>query len=165
MRLKGFTLIELIVVVAILGLAASFVFASLTDAQKDARDKRRVQDLKQLESALQLYYTRYNSFPTEASGANGNVSTNVVFRNAIAPYLSGTPTDPVPGNATYYYYYDGYHNCGGKYYAVIFARQVDKAANANYDTFLNTTCSGVLDGEGRGGGTESYNLLIGSSGG
>ncbi len=162
---RGFTLIELIVVVAIVGLIASGVLASLTGAQRDARDKRRIQDIKQLEAALQLYYTRYNNYPTEASGANGNVSTNMVFKNAIAPYLNGTANDPIPDSSTFYYYYDGRHNCGGTNYAIIFARQMDKATNANYDTFLNTTCSGVLDGEGRGGGTESYNIIIGSSGG
>lgn len=165
MTSRGFTLIELIVVVAIIGLISSAVFASLTDAQRDARDKRRVQDVRQLESALQLYYSRYNAYPTEASGANGNVSTNTVFKTALAPFISGTVNDPVPGSATYYYYYDGRHNCGGREYAVIFARQMDKAGNANYDDFLNTTCAGILDGEGRGGGVESYNILIGSSGG
>lgn len=164
--LPAFTLIELLVVVAIIGLLASLILAALTSAQLDARDKRRVADVRQLENALQLYYTRYNTYPTEASGANGDVNTNAVFKTLLAPYLSGTPVDPTgPGNATFYYYYDGKHNCGGKNYAVIFARQMEKASNANYTTFLNTTCGGVLDGEGRGGGTQSYNIILGSSGG
>lgn len=156
---------ELIIVVAIIGLLASAVLASLTDAQRDARDKRRVQDVRQIEAALQLYYTRHNSYPTEASGANGNVYTNTVFKDLLAPYLSGTPADPIAGSGTFYYYYDGRHNCGGRNYAVIFARQMEKPINSNYDDFLNTTCTGVLDGEGRGGGTSSYNLIIGTSGG
>ena len=162
----AFTLIELLVVVSIIGLIASIILAGLTSAELDARDKRRIADVRQLENALQLYYTRYNTYPTEVSGANGDVSANAVFKAAMAPYLSGTPVDPAgPGNATFYYYYDGKHNCGGKDYAVIFARQMEKASNANYNTFLNTTCTGTLDGEGRGGGIESYNLILGNSGG
>jgi type II secretory pathway pseudopilin PulG len=164
--LPAFTLIELVVVVAIVGFIVSIILAGLTSAQLDARDKRRIADVRQLENALQLYYTRYNTYPTEVSGANGNVSTNTIFQTVMAPFLSGFPSDPTgPGNATYYYYYDGKHNCGGKEYAVIFARQMDKAANVNYDIFLNTTCEGILDGEGRGGGAESYNIILGSSGG
>ena len=154
------------VVVSIIGFIASIVLASLTSAQLDARDKRRMGDIRQLENALNLYYTRFNTYPTESSGANANVSTNAVFKALMAAYISGTPTDPTgPSNATYYYYYDGAHTCGTKSYAVIFARQMDKASNSNYNTFLNTTCAGVLDGEGRGGATQSYNIILGNSGG
>ncbi len=163
---RAFTLIELLVVVSIIGLIASIVLAGLTSAQLDARDKRRMADVNQIVTALNLYYTRYNTYPTEASGANGDVSSNAVFKAVMAPYLTGTPIDPAgPGNATFYYYYDGKHNCGGKEYAFIFARQMEKASNSNYATFLNTTCAGVLDGEGRGGGAQSYNVMVGSSGG
>ena len=42
---------------------------------------------------------------------------------------------------------------------------MDKPENANYSEFLSATCGGVLDGEGRGGGTESYNIIMGNSGG
>jgi type II secretory pathway pseudopilin PulG len=156
--------LELLVVVSIIGILASIVFAVLTNAQLDARDKRRVADIHSIEQALNLYYARYNAYPTEASGANGNMTTNPTFKSLMQPFLAAMPSDPTgPSNDTYYYYYDGKHNCGGKYYAVIFARQMDKASNSNYDTFLNTTCSGTVDGEGRGGGTQSYNLIIGNS--
>lgn len=160
----GFTLVELIVVVAIIGFIASAILVGLTATQLDARDKRRISDLRQIEAALNLYYSRYNSFPSEASGANGNMSTNAIFLNAVGPFLQGAPIDPVKYSGTYFYYYDGKHNCGGKDQVVIFARQMDRPENANYDTFLNTTCLGSLDGEGRGGGTQSYNIVVSGSG-
>jgi len=160
---RGFTLLELLVVIALIGFIASIVLAVLSDAQREARDKRRLADIKSIENALQLYYSEHNAYPTEASGANGNISTNQVWKTAMAKYVSGTYVDPAGiDNATYSYYYDGKHNCGGKEYAVIFARQMDKPTNSNYTEFLNTTCSGVVDGEGRGGGTQSYNLLLGT---
>lgn len=163
---RGFTLIELIVVIAIIGMLSSIVFAVLADARLDARDKRRIEDVKQVERALHLYANDHNSFPRESEGVNGDTSTNSTFQNMIDPYLQGTPMDPVgKGDDTFYYYYDGAHTCGIKTYAVLFVRQMEKADNANYDTFLNTTCEGVLDGEGRGGGTQSYNIIVGLSGG
>lgn len=162
--LHAFTLLELLVVISIIGLMASVILASLTNAEQEAHDKRRVADLKQIEAALNLYYSRYNAYPTEASGANGNMTTNATFKTLLSPYLKAMPVDPLgPGNSTFYYYYDGKENCGGKEYAVIFARQMDKASNSNYGSFLSTTCSGVVDGEGRGGGTQSYNVIIGNS--
>ena len=163
---RAFTLIELLVVIAIIGFITSVVMASLISAQRDARDKRRVSDLKQLQTALELYHTDNQMFPTQAGGANGNISTNTTLLTLLEPYLQGTPIDPAGlGDSTYHYYYDGNHLCGGKRLVVIFARQMDKPENANYDTFLNTSCAGSVEGEGRGGGTESYNIIIGSSSG
>lgn len=163
---RGFTLVELVVVIAVIGFLASVVFAVLADARLDARDKRRIEDLKQVERALHLFANDNNHFPRESDGANGDTATNGTFRTMIQPYLQGTPTDPSGvGSATFHYYYDGAHTCGTKTFAVLFARQMDKPENANYNSFLNTTCSGVLDGEGRGGGEESYNIVVGLSGG
>lgn len=160
---SGFTLIELIVVIAIIGMLFSIVLAVISSAQRDAKDKRRVSDLKQLQNALELYYTDHRSYPKESQGANGNTATNETFRSMLEPYLSGYPQDPI-NNATFYYYYDGKHRCGTKDFAVIFARSMEVPENSNYTDFLNNTCGGVLDGEGRGGGTSSYSILLGYSG-
>ena len=159
---KAFTLIELVVVIALIGMLFSIVAALLSSAQRDSRDKRRITDLTQLQNALELYYTDHQSYPKESGGANGNISTNATFKNLLAPYLSGTPVDPL-SNGTFFYYYDGKHRCGLKDYAVIFARQVESVDNTNYTNLLDGVCVGVLDGEGRGGGVDSYNILLGEN--
>jgi type II secretion system protein G len=165
-KARGFTLIELIVVIAIIGFLSSVIFAVLVDARLDARDKRRIEDLRQLERALHLYANDHQHFPRESDGMNGDTAMNNTFRTALAPYLQGIPVDPTGvGNTTFHYYYDGAHECRGLVFAVIFARQMDKTENANYDAFSTVTCGGSVAGEGRGGGTESYNIIVGISGG
>lgn len=59
---KGFTLIELLVVVAIISLLSSVVFASLNTAREKARDARRKVDLKQIQTALELYYNKCGTY-------------------------------------------------------------------------------------------------------
>ncbi|PJB98557.1 MAG: hypothetical protein CO078_01665, partial [Candidatus Nealsonbacteria bacterium CG_4_9_14_0_8_um_filter_36_17] len=61
---KGFTLIELLVVIAVIGLLSSIVLVSMSPARKKAKDTRRMTDLKQISSAMELCYGE----PTCAGG-------------------------------------------------------------------------------------------------
>lgn len=138
--------------------------ASLANAQRDARDRKRVEDLKQLEYALNLYHNDHNSFPLESQGANGIIEPGSTFATLMEPYISAIPVDPqADGSNAYGYYYDGSHNCGSRQYVVVFARQMSNSQNANFTTFRDITCNGNVHGEGRGGGLESYNIRVGFS--
>lgn len=80
---RGFTLLELLTVIAIIGILITVATASYSFAQKKARDSRRQADLKALQSALELYYSA-NSASYPATTA------------PLAPtYLpGGVPRDP-----------------------------------------------------------------------
>jgi type II secretion system protein G len=90
-RSRGFTLIELLVVVAIIGMLASVVLASLGSARAKARDTRRLADIRQVQTALELYYSSNSSrYP---STGTGNYLANV---SGLAPtYIAALPKDPV----------------------------------------------------------------------
>lgn len=64
---KGFTLIELLVVIAIIGLLASVVLLALNSARAKARDAKRVADIRQVQSGLELYFNDCSSYPIEAT--------------------------------------------------------------------------------------------------
>ena len=53
---KGFTLVELLVVVAVLGLLSGMVVISITHVKAKARDSQRVADINSLGTALGLRY-------------------------------------------------------------------------------------------------------------
>lgn len=54
--LKGFTLIEILVVISIIGLLAAMGAVSYTSAQKKARDAKRKNDVRAVSNALEQYY-------------------------------------------------------------------------------------------------------------
>ena len=60
---KGFTLIELLVVIAIIGILASMVIVSLTGARVKSRDGKRLAELKEMQKALELYYSNNGYYP------------------------------------------------------------------------------------------------------
>lgn len=61
---KGFTLIELLVVIAIIGLLSTLAVVSLNSARIKARDARRQSDLKQISTAMELYMSQKDAYPT-----------------------------------------------------------------------------------------------------
>ncbi|MDB5264547.1 MAG: hypothetical protein JWN64_118 [Parcubacteria group bacterium] len=66
MENRGFTLIELMVVIAIIGLLSTILFSSFTLAQVKARDAGRLQTMHSMQQALELFYSKYNAYPCGA---------------------------------------------------------------------------------------------------
>lgn len=87
---KGFTLIELLVVIAIIGLLASVVLLALNSARQKSRDAKRVADVRQVVSALELYYNDVNSYPAALS------SLATITNSGNQVYMGVVPTAPTP---------------------------------------------------------------------
>lgn len=64
---KGFTLIELLVVIAIIGLLSTLAVVALNSARSKARDAKRVSDIKQIQTSLELYYADNSGYPYNAT--------------------------------------------------------------------------------------------------
>jgi len=64
--MEGFTLLELLVVVAIIGILAAATFTLLGSARAKSRDAKRIADLKQVATGLEFFYNRYARYPVTA---------------------------------------------------------------------------------------------------
>ncbi len=102
-EVKGFTLIELLVVIAIIGILSTLAVVSMSDARAQARDARRAHDLRQVQTAVELY----KSDNVDAAPATTSWSGTNSFETDLSPYLvAGLPDDPGhPGGGNDLYIY------------------------------------------------------------
>lgn len=94
---KAFTLIELIVVIAIISVLSSLLMANFVGFRARGRDAQRKSDLRQIQAALEMYRADAGTYPTLPSCGSSLVSGSVT-------YMQKVPCDPSGGS---YYYVAG----------------------------------------------------------
>ena len=110
---EGFTLIELLVVIAIIALLTSIALISFMSARQKSRDVKRLSDMTQMNTGLELYFATYRGYPSSATGIPDPLVPNFTSTLPSAPQpadggcASITYGAPVPagiyGNSYYYY--------------------------------------------------------------
>lgn len=109
---SGFTLTELLIVMTIIGTLASLVIVNFRSAQMKGRDANRKSDLRNIQTALRLYYNDYNRYPagTSTMTACGTVAVpsscayGSAWTKAGVTYMSVLPDDPLK-TPDYFYTY------------------------------------------------------------
>jgi general secretion pathway protein G len=85
---QGFTLIELMIVVVIIALLATFILPNILDRPGEARVQKAKLDLRAIETALNLYKLDNFRYPTTEEGLE------ILVTNPKRAYLDKLPTDP-----------------------------------------------------------------------
>jgi prepilin-type N-terminal cleavage/methylation domain-containing protein len=107
---KGFTLVELLVVVVIIGLLSMMVVISVRSIKAKTRDAERVSEMNSLATVLGLYHSDYNLYPIFDEYITGTDAFSVTLE--ATTYITNVPTDPLDRDSTdcgaltgYHYYY------------------------------------------------------------
>ena len=92
MNKKAFSLVELLVVIAVIGILATLAVVSLQGARKGARDAKRIANIKQIQTALELYYNDQGQYPESLNFGQGSIESP----NAV--YMEKIPSAPSPAD-------------------------------------------------------------------
>ena len=110
----GFTLVELLVVMSILGVLVTLIAGGFRSSQARGRDAERKSDLKNIANAMELFYSDYGMYPSASAGAivacpyiSGGTSSSCAwgvgsFTDNRTVYFKTMPKDGSTG-ANYYY--------------------------------------------------------------
>ena len=137
MRAKGFTIVELLIVIVVIAILAAISVVAYSGIQGRALDSRRLSDIKKIQQGIELYRIQNGAFPPVADVNDWEMS-HIVGNNFLRPLvtsgiMSTVPLDPVNDSTSYYRYYrynaSSTNHCDpakGQYYVL----QVRKSSNA-----------------------------------
>jgi prepilin-type N-terminal cleavage/methylation domain-containing protein len=111
---KGFTILELLIVIAIISLNSTIAFVAVNSANEKARDTKRITDLLQVSKALELYYNDHGEYPPAPAPTLNNCTNegaSIYYSGAVdcdgydncdwselgvllEPYMKNFPNDP-----------------------------------------------------------------------
>lgn len=105
----GFTLVELLVVLAIIGMLAGVVGPKVLNALGGAKSKTALVQIHDFEQALEVYMLDTGNYPTSEQGLAALVQKPSDIMGWNGPYLKGRKIPQDPWNKSYMYRYPGEH--------------------------------------------------------
>lgn len=168
----GFTLMELIISMAILAIVTGSILGTYTNSQKKARDARRKSDLKQLQNALEAFANDHRGlYPSADSGKvsacpapadRGLSGTSCVWGTGSflmtsgATYMQQMVTDP--RTTVNYYYQVSTDNTKYQIYACL-----ENSEDSSYNEYTDITCTGCTSNNHCNYGVASSNTTPGET--
>lgn len=175
---RGFTIVELLVVIVVIAVLAAISIVAYNGVQARARDASRMSNLKRIAQAIEMYYIDNNHYPAIQDGSGvesscgsqtenwGHCDRTKQLSDALAPYLTLDPVSlsSATTGTTYYYYYnsagtDNYMHYGIMVYLEGTGGRNDGGYYTNaYELGNNPTyCTSVYSGSGAAWGWSSSN--------
>ena len=123
---KAFTLVELLVAISIIGLMSTITLVSLNSARAQSRDAKRITEINQLQTALELYFDQHGTYPqinnartSKQAGGCGQSGSWCDLEVELTAFMNPIPRDPLGLQDDYRLYYDSDSNTNYSSYGIM----------------------------------------------
>lgn len=107
MKRQGFTIVELLIVIVVIGILAAITIVAFTGVQARARDAERASEAQSIYKAIEMYRADNGAYPLHSGGNNNQGYTLTAISSLLVPkYLPQLPADPKDPDTTYQYVRD-----------------------------------------------------------
>lgn len=117
---KGFTIVELLIVIVVIGILAAIIIVAYGGVTGSARNSKRASDLEAIQKALELYHADNNGYPLCGSSSPSlspysfttGTATSCLTAALVPKYMPSIPIDPTNSGSYQYWYGTGYQKTG-----------------------------------------------------
>ena len=152
----GFTFVEMLVVIAVIGVLAAVIYPNFSQSSAVARDAKRKADLRELQAAIELYKQKNGRYPEGCKGPTTNLTTvwsghsgtfacasgNQYIIDLAPEFISVLPQDPKLNGANSGYVYAV--NDTGSVYKIMALGTVETETVTQSDDFFRCDSSYLL---------------------
>lgn len=129
---RGFTLIEMLVVVTIIAVLTGVIMTFVFDGRKESRDQVRIADLQQYKLTVRLYEEAHDAYPVYDEGIELGVGEAI--DSDLGSFVGQMRADPIAdsgGGGSYGYLYDSDFLCNGESHIILAARTMENEKYGN----------------------------------
>lgn len=138
---RGFTFIELLVVISIIGLLASIVLASVNNARTRGRDAQRITDASLIQAALELYYGTNRHYPDSLGLWDLSLAGSQWIPGLAPAFFAQVPVDPINTySESFEADYAYYTTSNGADYCLQIPQENDCTSSVDFVGIWNGTC-------------------------
>lgn len=102
---RGFTIVELLIVIVVIGILAAITIVAFTGIQTRARDAERSSEAAAIMKAVEMYRADNGSYPLQSGGnENSGYNTGGLATFLVPKYMGSLPADPRSSDGIEYQY-------------------------------------------------------------
>ncbi|MCF7816022.1 MAG: type II secretion system GspH family protein [Candidatus Pacebacteria bacterium] len=141
---RAFTLVEILIVMAVIGILSTIVMSNLQEGRKSARDSQRKSDLQQIQLAMRAYRDAESTSEHPSFAAGDLIGDGLGFDSVFSGYVTGNIKDPLDRDE-YHYYYDSSYTCNGVN-TVVLVQTMERSGAGNYSSVCSSAPSDLGNG-------------------